>query len=328
MRDFVRVDVSACLMGAFLLLTLPLNWLLSALAAAAFHELCHGAAILLLGGRIWGIRISAGGAVMETEPLSSGKELVCALAGPAGSLLLVLTFRIFPRVAVCALVQGAFNLLPVFPLDGGRALRCALARFCPKWANRIAVWAEWGIIGVLGALALAATFYWKLYQEICTNAVQNNCFVILEMISPSDEENENLPKMVSENKVDGVIVLGNMKKSYLERLEKTKVPVVFMDFYNMDICEDSVISNSFYGTYKITNYLFRKGHRDIAFVGNIHTTMSIMDRFLGYEKSLISHGIKLREDWIISDRESERVSYEDITLPEQMPTAFVCNCDQ
>jgi len=131
MRDFVRVDVSACLMGAFLLLTLPLNWLLSALAAAAFHELCHGAAILLLGGRIWGVRIGAGGAVMETEPLSSGKELVCALAGPAGSLLLVLTFRIFPRVAVCALVQGAFNLLPVFPLDGGRALRAGLCLVLP-----------------------------------------------------------------------------------------------------------------------------------------------------------------------------------------------------
>ena len=47
-------------------------------------------------------------------------------------------------------------------ITGGRALRCALARFCPKWANRIAVWAEWGTIGILGALALAATFYWKL----------------------------------------------------------------------------------------------------------------------------------------------------------------------
>lgn len=33
-------------------------------------------------------------------------------------------------------------------------------------------------------------------------------------------------------------------------------------------------------------------------------------------------------DWIISDRESERECYEDIVLPDQMPTAFVCNCDQ
>lgn len=173
-----------------------------------------------------------------------------------------------------------------------------------------------------------ATFYWKLYQEICTNAVPQNCFVMLEMISPSDEENGKLPKMITENKVDGVIVLGSMKEGYLEQLEKTRIPVVFMDFYNMDICEDSVISNSFYGTYKITNYLFRKGHRDIAFVGNIHTTMSIMDRYLGYEKSLISHGVPVREEWIISDRESERACYETIALPEKMPTAFVCNCDQ
>ena len=162
MRGFVRLDVSACLVGAFLLLTLPLNWLASALAAAAFHELCHGAAILLLGGRIWSIRIGAGGAVMETEPLESGKELICALAGPAGSLLLVAFFRIFPRVAVCALVQAAFNLLPVFPLDGGRALLCMLELVCPKQASRIAAWTKWAAFAVLAGFALTAAFCWKL----------------------------------------------------------------------------------------------------------------------------------------------------------------------
>lgn len=174
-----------------------------------------------------------------------------------------------------------------------------------------------------------ATFYWKLYQEICTNAVSQNCFAMLEMISPEDEQTPNLPRLVMENKVDGIIVLGSMKTEYLQLLQKSaNVPLVFMDFYNMDICEDCVISNSFYGTYKITNYLFRKGHKDIAFVGNIHTTMSIMDRYLGYEKSLLEHGGTIRPEWIVPDRASEREYYDVLTLPPELPSAFVCNCDQ
>lgn len=162
MRDLVRVDVSACLFGALLLLTLPLNWLLAAFLAAAVHEGCHMLAILLLGGKIYEMRIGVGGAVMETEPMPRGRELVCALAGPVGSLMLVLLFRLWPELALCALLQGAFNLLPVFPLDGGRVLRCGVGLIAPKWEDRISQWVETGTLGALGALAVMGAVVWNL----------------------------------------------------------------------------------------------------------------------------------------------------------------------
>lgn len=172
------------------------------------------------------------------------------------------------------------------------------------------------------------TFYWKLYQKINMIAVNQNCFVLLEILNSEDEKNLTVPKLIRENKVDGFLVLGGIDSEYLKMLDKCgNVPIVYVDFYDDRIREDSVISNSFYGTYQITDYLFRKGHKDIAFVGTLFSTKSITDRFLGYEKAMLEHGVKIKDEWIIPDRSGDREQYEKLALPDKMPTAFVCNCD-
>lgn len=125
------IDPLAFFLGAFLLLVLPLHWILAAVIAAVCHELCHMGAVYALGGRVLSFRIGPTGAVMETELDGPGRECIAALAGPAGSFLLLLFGRVLPHVAVCGLIQGAFNLLPLYPLDGGRALRCLLEGY-PK----------------------------------------------------------------------------------------------------------------------------------------------------------------------------------------------------
>lgn len=63
---------------------------------------------------------------MHTGPMRYWEESVCAISGPLGSLLILLFARQLPLVAVCVVIQSLYNLLPIYPLDGGRALKCLL----------------------------------------------------------------------------------------------------------------------------------------------------------------------------------------------------------
>ena len=126
MGNNFRISPYACIAGALLLMVVPARWCLGAVLAAFFHELSHLGAIYLAGEQVICISIGGLGAKMETLPMSRGREALCALAGPVGSLLLAQGFSFFPEMALCALVQGLYNLIPVYPLDGGRILRCLL----------------------------------------------------------------------------------------------------------------------------------------------------------------------------------------------------------
>lgn len=174
---------------------------------------------------------------------------------------------------------------------------------------------------------MAQSFYLQMYQYISMALEKYNYSGIMHLLTNDDEENNSLPKIYYEKKVDGFIVLGQTRKSYLQTIKDTNIPIVFLDFYDEFDDVDSVITDNFFGAYELTNYLIRKDHQEIGFIGNLYSTSSIQDRFLGYYKSLLEHNIPIDQNIIIDDRD-EQGSYIDIELPEKLPSAFVCNCDQ
>jgi len=128
-------------------------------AAIIFHELSHSLVARRYGLHMKGITLFLFGGVAEMgdEPPSAKAEFMMAIAGPISSMLLALGFygiyvvairagwsvSIIGVVGYLAIINAilvAFNLIPGFPLDGGRMLRSALWYWKNnlRWATRIA----------------------------------------------------------------------------------------------------------------------------------------------------------------------------------------------
>ena len=118
---------------AMMILLFPFSVTAGIVMAAAVHEMGHILAIRISGGRVRRLVLRSGGATLQTDPMTPGRELFCALAGPAAGMLTLTLWRIFPEISVAGLIQTVFNLLPIYPLDGGRVRRAAGELF---WIGR------------------------------------------------------------------------------------------------------------------------------------------------------------------------------------------------
>jgi Zn-dependent protease len=112
-----------------------------------FHEMCHSLVARHYQLPMRGITLFLFGGVAEMgeEPRSPKVEFLMALAGPVASVALGFAFRLVALAARAAWpiqvvgvfaylswinwALAAFNLIPAFPLDGGRVLRAALWHF-------------------------------------------------------------------------------------------------------------------------------------------------------------------------------------------------------
>lgn len=103
--------------------------LLPFLVSALCHETAHLLALFLLRIPVQEISVSAGGTVISASLRQEPREAWAVLAGPAANLLLAgISGGFWPGLRLCAILQLGWNLLPVYPLDGGRLCRLLLPR--------------------------------------------------------------------------------------------------------------------------------------------------------------------------------------------------------
>ena len=185
-------------------------------------------------------------------------------------------------------------------------------------------------IGVLIAeryLGSEDNYYFEVYGKFVRKFNEYNYNAIMEIIDADKEKNLILPDLYVQKKVDSIIIIGECQSNYLKLFENSDIPILFFDFYDEGVNIDSITVDNYTMGTEITKLLIAKGYKSIGFVGNIYSTSSIKDRFLGYYKALLDNNYPIDYNYILSDR-NEDGTLIDVTLPEKLPDAFLCNNDQ
>lgn len=109
----IRPGAVALLAGLYFLL--PLRWCVRLALAVVVHELGHVAVLVLCGAEVYGLRMEACGLALRCAP------------PPVRGCFGILRGLGYPEGADLSLLYACANLLPVLPLDGGRALEAVVA---------------------------------------------------------------------------------------------------------------------------------------------------------------------------------------------------------
>lgn len=247
------------------------------------HELCHSIVALREGMQIESITLFFLGGVsqMKGEPVTAGDEFRMAGAGPASSLVLgaiflgiyfglrgssSLAFQFGAAVTFYLgfinILLGVFNLVPGFPLDGGRVFRSIVWWRTQnlKTATRIAsnvgrvigylfifggIWliftgnffnGIWlGLIGWFLESAAAGSYRQIILQDMlkghfATDIMNRECVLVSPDLTVEDLVNQNIMAsnrrcfpVVSNNQIEGLVTLDNVRKVPRDRWSSTTV---------------------------------------------------------------------------------------------------------
>lgn len=180
-------------------------------------------------------------------------------------------------------------------------------------------------------------FYSKVLLGIEEEAKKNSYDVIISVL-----DNDEIPNCIEKRRVSGIIVVGKIDTDYLKRVKQYQIPVILVDTTSQIEATDSVMTNNRLGAYQAVRYLIDKGFKKIGFFGDLDYTVSVRERYWGYQEGLkhlqgiqgYSMTFQYSEKYsVLSDIEQHVIDKDVDQIIERvksvkiMPEVFFCSND-
>lgn len=140
-------------------------------------------------------------------------------------------------------------------------------------------------------------------------------------------ESKEVPSIISQNKVDGLILAGaDINNEMIKAIEELKFPTVLVDNYLNSPIMDSIVSDNFSGAMKAVEYLINMGHQKIGYAGGPNSHPSFNERYKAFKLEMIENDLEINNKFIkIKDEFDQNMGKELAKLflkEKELPTAI------
>ena len=154
------------------------------------HEFAHYFVAKRLGYNVDGFLLSAYGIGMQTNNSYRKKdEILISIAGPIFNLILIILtvflWWVYPSMyfftydfVMCNFLVMVFNMIPLYPLDGGRVIVCLFSRFNKKKVLKVS-----NMISIILGVILMVLFFISIFTRINLNLLFIGLFLTINSIS-------------------------------------------------------------------------------------------------------------------------------------------------
>ena len=171
--------------------------------------------------------------------------------------------------------------------------------YYPNAAARSLVTRKTDSIGISMA-DISQPYYSQIIKGLEYVASQTGYTLLFSNSFESLEHEDIFRKMVSAERVDGLIIFGsNIKdKTFISFLSKRSFPFVLVERNFFDPRINCIWIDNIQGSYLATKYLIKRGHRRIGHIsGNLDFQVAL-DRLEGYKKALYEHHLPFSEEMV------------------------------
>ncbi|MGK0412304.1 MAG: LacI family transcriptional regulator [Polaribacter sp.] len=164
-------------------------------------------------------------------------------------------------------------------------------------------------------------FFAQVFKGIEKTALERGYKVITCISNESYEKEVEIIEMLSNGSIDGFLVSlakeTELKEDYkhLQDTIDNGTPIVMFDRVAQTLNCDKIITDDLKGVENTVEFLYKSGHKKIAFVSTMSDFHIGHQRFLGYKKGLENVGLPYNEDLVINIFDRDYKKYESILIP-------------